>query len=422
MAQHSNMTQPEDWGDYISEEYEEYVTGATEGFDAYVVRVGPPGPPCYPVTIGEIIQGGGKSYRIEHKLGFGAYSTIWLAYEIETNTSVALKIHRTLTTAGQAESQIHQDLQRLITDPSDCHLLIATSTFSLPGQFPDDTHVVVVLPVMGPPLDIRMRPPVYRPDSSTRLRMARDILQAVAFLHRHKFIHRDITDRNVMVSLVPGAFDQGPTPTERYKQVGRPEKFPMPVSDMIWRPGDLVSSIEWPWSMVGKTAFLGDFGLTRHIDSPATDHALPPFHCCPPELFHEGFEPTYESDMWGFMCVFTTLMTAFSPFDTYDKSGTLGSMFDMLGPLPQEWKGRYRWPNHYPEEERSKWYDDSRVPEDSLEGLLGRTREDLGPRERELILDVMHKGFRYQPSQRIGAQQLLDDDSFRELMSIHGIK
>ncbi|KAI3391943.1 hypothetical protein diail_6589, partial [Diaporthe ilicicola] len=99
MAQPIKTSQPEDWGDYISEDDEEYVTASTEGFDAYVVRVGPPGPPCYPVTIGEIIQGSGKSYRIEHKLGHGAFSTIWLAYEIETNTSVALKIHRTLTTA-----------------------------------------------------------------------------------------------------------------------------------------------------------------------------------------------------------------------------------------------------------------------------------------------------------------------------------
>lgn len=82
------MTQLEDWGDHVSEDDEEYVTASTEGFDAYVLHVAPPGPPCYPVTLGEIIQAGGKPYRTEHKLGHGAFSTIWLAYEIETNTSV----------------------------------------------------------------------------------------------------------------------------------------------------------------------------------------------------------------------------------------------------------------------------------------------------------------------------------------------
>lgn len=174
--------------------------------------------------------------------------------------------------------------------------------------------------------------------------------------------------------------------------------------------------------MLDKTAFLGDFGLTKRIDSPATDHCLPPETCCPPELCHQGFEPTYESDMWGFMCVFTTLMTGFNPFTGWSDSGALGSMFEMLGPLPQEWEGRYKWPHHYPDEKRAKWYDHSRVPGDSLGDFLDRTRKDIGPRERELILEVMQKGFQYQPSKRISAQQLLDDESFRELMSIHGIE
>lgn len=97
-----------DWGDYVSEDDEEDVTGFTEGVDGYAVRVGHPGPPCYPVTIGEVIHGGGKSYRIEHKLGHGSFSTMWLAYEIGSKTSVALKVHRTFTTAGEVESRIHQ--------------------------------------------------------------------------------------------------------------------------------------------------------------------------------------------------------------------------------------------------------------------------------------------------------------------------
>ncbi|KAG6357010.1 hypothetical protein INS49_014886 [Diaporthe citri] len=361
-----------DWGDYFPEDDEGDVTDFTEGVDGYSVRGGYPGPPCYPATVGEAIQSGGKSYRVEHKLGHGSFSTTWLAFEIETNTSVALKIHRTFTTAGQTESRIHQDLQRLIPDPSHCHLIFSTSIFSLPGQFPDDTHVVVVLPVTGPDLKTFM----------------------------------DITDRNVMIGLIPGALDQGPTPSERYKQVGRPEKFSLPLC-----------------TFSTKTAFLGDFGLTRRIESPATDPCLPPETCCPPELLHEGSESTYKSDMWGFMCVFTTLMAGFNPFTGWSDSSTLGSMFEMLGPLPQEWEGRCEWPHHYPEEQRRKWHDHPRVPEDSLGDLLDRTREeDLGPRERELTLEVVHKGFRYQPSERISAQQPLDDESFWELVAIHGIE
>ncbi|ROW00215.1 hypothetical protein VSDG_03562 [Cytospora chrysosperma] len=341
MAQLVDNIQPyNDWGDYVPEDDEEDVTGFTEGVDGYAVRGGYPGPPCYPVTVGEVIQGGGKSYRIEHKLGHGAFSTIWLAFEVETNTSVALKIHRTHTRAGHAESQIH------------------------------------------------------------------------------------ITDKNVMIGLIPGALDQGPTPSERYKQVGRPQKFPLPTCDFVWRPGDLVAPIEWPSSIVGKTAFLGDFGLMKRADSPVTDDYLPPLTCCPPELLHKGFEPTYASDMWGFMCIFHTLMTNYTPFSGWSDSGPLGFMTHELGPLPQEWEGLYQSPWHYPDAERDKWYDQSRSPRVSFfERFLDRCRKELvGSRERELIVEVMYKGFRFQPAERPTAQQLLEDPSFRELLSIHGIE
>jgi hypothetical protein len=80
MAQLVDHTQPpEDWGEYIPEDEEYYVTACSKGFDAYVLHAQPPGPPCYPVTVGEVIQGGSKSYRIEHKLGYGAFSMIRIA-------------------------------------------------------------------------------------------------------------------------------------------------------------------------------------------------------------------------------------------------------------------------------------------------------------------------------------------------------
>lgn len=165
-----------DWGDYVSEDKEDDITGSTEGVDAYIVDHCYPGPPCYPVTVGELLQGGGKSYRIEHKLGFGGFSTIWLAFQVETNTSVALKIHRTGTNAGQAESRILQDIQHTISDPSDCCLVTSTSSFSLPGRRPEDSHVVMVLPVMGPDLHTAMNCSArYCPDMSTRLRLAKDV-------------------------------------------------------------------------------------------------------------------------------------------------------------------------------------------------------------------------------------------------------
>lgn len=186
----NNIQLHDDWGVYVSEDDEDEVTELTEGVDGYIVRVGFPGPPCYPMSVGELIQGGGKPYRIEHKLGHGAFSTVWLAFEVDTGTSVALKIHRTLTTAGQIESRMHQHIQQLISDPGNSHWVTSISAFSLPGRFPHDSNWVIVQPVMGPNLHKYMSSWGTFSDSATRFRLAKDILIAVACFHAHNLIHR----------------------------------------------------------------------------------------------------------------------------------------------------------------------------------------------------------------------------------------
>lgn len=43
-----------------------------------------------PVQIGQVMDDG--RYRIQHKLGWGGYSTVWLAHDLQENKAVALKI------------------------------------------------------------------------------------------------------------------------------------------------------------------------------------------------------------------------------------------------------------------------------------------------------------------------------------------
>lgn len=43
----------------------------------------------YPLCIGEVPN---HRYRVEHKLGWGGFSTLWLAYNLHQEKAVALKI------------------------------------------------------------------------------------------------------------------------------------------------------------------------------------------------------------------------------------------------------------------------------------------------------------------------------------------
>jgi len=184
----SSMAQPvedyDDWGDEVDSDDESGVhLDASEGIDAYAGHQC-----CYPVTVGEVIQGGGKSYRIEHKLGYGGFSTVWLAYDLEAHTSVTLKI-QTASKAGKlVETEIgtHRDLHETIPEP--VNLLVSLSTFILPGQS-GNSHGVIVLPVMGPDLHTYLET-CPQLDSFTALRLAKDILKAVACLHQNGFVHR----------------------------------------------------------------------------------------------------------------------------------------------------------------------------------------------------------------------------------------
>lgn len=48
-----------------------------------------------PICIGDVIHNGQNQYRVDHRLGRGAFSTVWLAHGSKQQRSVALKIMRT---------------------------------------------------------------------------------------------------------------------------------------------------------------------------------------------------------------------------------------------------------------------------------------------------------------------------------------
>jgi serine/threonine protein kinase len=82
----------------------------------------------YPVQIGEVMD---NMYRIEHKLGWGGYSTVWLARDIQKNLrAVALKISE--RQVGLAECDIQRKVANSILNPN--RLVIHKSAFNLPGR------------------------------------------------------------------------------------------------------------------------------------------------------------------------------------------------------------------------------------------------------------------------------------------------
>ena len=150
----------------------------------------------YPAFVGEVLV---ERYRIEHKLGWGSFSTVWMAHDSQERMDVALKI-MSPGEAGEDEYQKQSEILRTVSDSS--HLVTYRGTFLLPGNG-GDRHRVLVLPLLSPSLGSRAgQLPV-----ATRLSAAKQLLVALKGLHEVGLVHRGMRrPANLVLALGPLEF------------------------------------------------------------------------------------------------------------------------------------------------------------------------------------------------------------------------
>ncbi|TXC08648.1 hypothetical protein FocTR4_00004185 [Fusarium oxysporum f. sp. cubense] len=147
------------------------------------------------------------------------------------------------------------------------------------------------------------------------------------------------------------------------------------------------------------------------------DGGMVPVGYCAPERMHQ-INPTFASDMWSYMCIFTELYLKWPLFGPGFFGGGFRFVAELfvrvLGPLPLSWKGSYDGDGE-PDE---SWYDQSKVsePEMSLESRVTQSRDTVEPAEQQLVLSILRRGFSYLLEERLSAGELLEDASFKALM------
>ena len=172
------------WGDFVGSDDEGEVEDACEPIERYEEGL------YYPVCIGEVLI---DRYRVEHKLGHGGFSTVWMAHDMLSNNNVALKI-MSPGPSGEREYTAQTMIASTVQDTS--RLLTYLDTFLLPGA-PQTYHRVLVFPLLGPSLQ------TYASFMSiaTRRSSAKQLLQAIKALHDAGVVHRGILpyDSTVLV-------------------------------------------------------------------------------------------------------------------------------------------------------------------------------------------------------------------------------
>ncbi|KAJ6016791.1 hypothetical protein N7451_000170 [Penicillium sp. IBT 35674x] len=348
----------------------------------------------YPICLGEVLHG---RYLIEHKLGFGGGSTVWMAHDLHEVKDVALKV-LSLGEWGENELRMQHEILQNVKDTS--HIATILTTFLLPTDVKSIQHRVLVFPLLGPYCDFGKHQDI---PMASRMSAARQLLEALKSLHEAGIIHRDLNDRNCMWGMAPlDHLDR----SAKYEALGRPLKQTIPGPE-LWKKGELVTPVKIPEAFRTDDFYLNDFGIAKK-------------DFCSPERIH-GKDPSFACDMWSYMVVFSVLYLGIPPFYNAFEGGVMGDIVRQLGPLPEEWRGHFV---DFEDEEGfpESWYDQSQTPDMNwnIPAKIARLRSDADQIEQDHVHSVMSRVFNYRPEERPTAAELLKDPSFRAIMDNYG--
>ena len=100
----------------------------------------------HPIVVGDILGPSSEpQYRIVHKLGWGAYSTVWLAQKRDSSQAfVSVKV----STADDGTTDLTREVDMLAKAQTEdgAHAPTLLDTFTLRG--PNGTHVVLVTDIV----------------------------------------------------------------------------------------------------------------------------------------------------------------------------------------------------------------------------------------------------------------------------------
>ncbi|KAI0350430.1 kinase-like protein [Trametes cingulata] len=309
----------------------------------------------YPARLGEKLCDG--KYEVVGKLGWGNWSSVWLAKEY-TNTGyryVAVKILTVNATCGEAqdvlfETQVAHMLMKAdeATDkrhPGYAHCAIPRRMFrahSIHGE-----HWCVVYPLCASSLDDFRR---AQPNARLRLAevkvIARQALLSLDFLHSVLNVaHTDLKLDNILVKLSVLPEDVDRYLHEHPATVYPPQVFasisPDPVVTV--RTQSLVQlALRHPPQQIDIC--LSDYGAAIPLDRIDGNTTIQtPLTCRAPEHLL-GHPWSKAVDIWAFGCMILEALTGYSPFDvhirSYSAEAHLAHIFHLLGPFPADFLQR----------------------------------------------------------------------------------
>ncbi|OTB17492.1 hypothetical protein K445DRAFT_57441 [Daldinia sp. EC12] len=374
----------------------------------------------HPVHIGDLIH---NRYRVVHKVGFGDFSTVWLARDRETNKLVAVKV-------GTADS-----------DPKQADKLSSLSLATGSNFFPpvldrfevrgaNGIHSCYVRePALGSLANLlELSPHIFRPHVA-RVLIAQLVL-SMAAMHSRGFVHGDFHLGNVLLRA-PSAF-QDLSNEELYQIYHSPYCEPIVPTEDENLPSNIPSYGVIP-VFLGKleevsqqAARIWICDLREPITPSAEniDCLFKPMECCPPELLFspEESKVSYSSDIWALACSIWNLLGERPLFghSWEDSRSTRIAQVDHLGPsgMPSSWwdnwkdRSSYYTEAHDPLPDHAKYIEswDTKFGEYIQYGLGAAGYPKISPKEKKAIINMLQPMLTWKPEDRCTASQVLKSE------------
>ncbi|KAF7333699.1 Protein kinase domain-containing protein [Mycena venus] len=379
-----------------------------------------PGGLC-PVKLGDLIGSGTPPrYRIIFKLGFGSFSTVWLAHDSVESRNVALKIVQARSTARSQEPDVLERLRALNStagqEPYVIQLLDSFEHTSANG-----IHQVLVTELVVPLLAPYSRYSKFKPQVTRDV--LRQTIEGLAYIHSHGVAHGDLYPANFGITVPEihrfeelAFWHQATYPPLRPIIPFSPHCDPHSYPPYLCGNLDLCEFLGFRApEIIGRplSVRIFDFGSAYVVDGSAPPQPVtPPFYAAPeivfPQVALKKEDPPWDqrSDVWSLGVAFHDLVGAGGLFPEllFDDTELPHYMVCICGEVPDAWRDHIDsqpWPLAFsPRHDRGvlEWKERALRPtwRGGPPGLVRLMR-------RMLVLD---------PAKRPSAQDLLDDPYF----------
>ncbi|OOF95540.1 hypothetical protein ASPCADRAFT_170258 [Aspergillus carbonarius ITEM 5010] len=376
----------------------------------------------HPINISDVLH---NRYHIVDKLGYGGYSTVWLARDTHLSRYVAVKLG--IANSPPNETKALRALSApgpSSTHPGFSSIPSPLDEFKVTG--PNGTHPCYTMT----PARCNLREVSYSrlfPLDVTRA-LSGGLVLAIAYIHSQGYIHGDIHLRNILTKL-PSSFDN--LSVEKfYLEYGKPETYPVKQRNGDPLPSNVPVKAVSPlylginageFSLRDTQILLSDFG---EAFSPASQcrrgedcHTPTPMR--PPEAHFDPKAPlSYSADIWSLAVAIWEIVGMKAVFSMESpEDEVIAQQIDVLGPMPAAWFGRW--------EERSQFFDDSGQPtegrevwpamDQAFEEGVRKYRQkkrivDFDDEETAAILDLTRRMLKFRPEERLTIEEVLQTE------------